>query len=1005
MQLTLLTFPQSWDGAAIALRVLVLPKGDPFEPLAAGAPAFVSASLRLNAAAIPSLDRLPASIDASAPKELALTQPAERLALFEALRGSFEFEPVPSPTNPRPAGSRIRKYLTESYRSAFRFERPRRPEFAGIDNSFECALIDPAIGEKPRRPVPGKEVRWGQVLGFVLRQPVLARELGLLYETVFTPDAGTFDAGGWLYVELHPAGPFAAAEAADPAMVGRYAARIPPLAAPRALFAAVQFPVHGAAPPPFDPELLLDAQEYDDGFAKIVHGAQPKTAALFDSTPAEPRAAAKRPMLSPSAPPAAKEAGIRLGWDDEQVAIWLNRLLVQDPANPQHSPVTVGSYRVDVRLAGIGGAWTPLNLVEGVVRLGGLSAGPFRGELGIETLPVQLEGRKTGDFWLPSYFTTWAGASLALGNLQALDFAEAAAERPARPYAPVGLDAVPLRYGSDYEFRVRLADLSGGGPDSSREPLNPGPAPTTTVAFRRYVRPKPVRVTAEAGGAYSVARPLLGFPEIAFTGRPNFAADLTADLSVARDQQREPGLPDPYVTSVRIDVSVKSPAGDVDEYRPVYTTTRAFPADAGEPFTLQIDYRDAPDIAAFGPVAPAGAVPVPSARDVRIALTPLCDDPDLERFGDSACTEGAVPFYISARQASRDETALWAPRTPASQVQMIFMQPDPPPTAVLAEGRRAEGMRAAVPADIAGRLAQQIGMGLTGLTLVPPKGVRLVFGCSSKLPHTLAPDRSSLQLSSRTDLQRIWIGAIRMRLARDWTWDGFAPAALKVTRTLDGSVEEAGVVDLPRAVSPRALETADRTGTEILFLDAWDGKPPAGQPIREHQVRYTVTPVFRDPPELPAPDSSWEVRVPVTTPPSQTPKLISAGIALSPYAASGDYSSTVPRERRLWLEFDAPPLDEHDLYFARVLAYSPDPILMMPGEAIPEPEEPPLPIDPEWITVVHPDQPADAAGYEAMQPLERGARIEPLSAPASEGSRPRCSGAVRALGLRASSRP
>lgn len=40
-------------------------------------------------------------------------------------------------------------------------------------------------------------------------------------------------------------------------------------------------------------------------------------------------------------------------------------------------------------------------------------------------------------------------------------------------------------------------------------------------------------------------------------------------------------------------------------------------------------------------------------------------------------------------------------------------------------------------------------------------------------------------------------------------------------------------------------------------------------------------------------------------------------------------------------------------------------------ESIPEPEEPPLPVDPELIRVIYPGQPADASGLAAMQVLEK----------------------------------
>ena len=59
-----------------------------------------------------------------------------------------------------------------------------------------------------------------------------------------------------------------------------------------------------------------------------------------------------------------------------------------------------------------------------------------------------------------------------------------------RVYTPVGGDRVPLRYGNTYQFRVRLMDLTGGGPDSS---VFTAPASGASIPFRRFVPPKAAR--------------------------------------------------------------------------------------------------------------------------------------------------------------------------------------------------------------------------------------------------------------------------------------------------------------------------------------------------------------------------------------------------------------------------------------------------------------------------------------------------------------------------------
>jgi hypothetical protein len=123
----------------------------------------------------------------------------------------------------------------------------------------------------------------------------------------------------------------------------------------------------------------------------------------------------------------------------------------------------------------------------------------------------------------------------------------------------------------------------------------------------------------------------------------------------------------------------------------------------------------------------------------------------------------------------------------------------------------------------------------------------------------------------------------------------------------------------------------------------------------------------------------WTLRLPVAVRPVQMPRLVSAGLAFSPFEASPDYSSTAPRTRALWLEFDAPPADPQDRYYARVLAQAPDPLLMRDEVVVTEPDETPLPIDAELLRLITPGQPADAAALHAMAPLSPPAGESPAT--------------------------
>ena len=78
-----------------------------------------------------------------------------------------------------------------------------------------------------------------------------------------------------MFVALAATDPWAVAAKTNPGSIRTHAARIPPLtAAPRAMFAAIEFPVDGEGGTPSD-DSFEAADSYSDGFARLVHCAQP----------------------------------------------------------------------------------------------------------------------------------------------------------------------------------------------------------------------------------------------------------------------------------------------------------------------------------------------------------------------------------------------------------------------------------------------------------------------------------------------------------------------------------------------------------------------------------------------------------------------------------------------------------------------------------------------------------------------------------------------------------
>ena len=595
-KLSLLTFPQQWDGTGLRLRVLVIPREDPLAPLVSNvppgvdAPAFAKARLARNAHVISSLAMLPRPMDVSFSTGLAITPPAQAEELFNALAASFSITKPSNVIRTLPPNTYTQKYLALSYRNSFAFSNPRTP-FAKTDDSYSCAIKEQTKGLPPPQ-LSTDEVSWGKVFALALRQPVLARELGFVYEDTITLPANTLIDGGWLYVDLDPSSDFAAQVSAQPVILKHYAARIPPLSTPRVLFAAVQFPVSDVpVNGNFDP-LFVESENYDDGFANIVHCVQPTSANLLLEPNERDRG------LAP-----VRDIGIRLAWDDEQILIWHNRQMVSDPlvGDLLDSPLGTLSYRVDVRPAGADDdSWNSLSKVEGDLVLRGINLGNFGGELGVEVGPVLLDGQRQGIYWLPPYFTQWTGASLVLKDKRAAKLA-GTDHLIRKQMEAIDEDAVPLLYGQTYEFRVRLADITGGGPREKDRPVYDAPSPVATCRFRRQVPPHLVRIPelAEEPGndprlAYTIHRPRLGYPTLMFTGLTNAFALLEADRPAALAQQREIGHPDPDVTHLRIDVDVKAPeldtllAPDIREsYYPLYSVTRSFPDDETQPFELE----------------------------------------------------------------------------------------------------------------------------------------------------------------------------------------------------------------------------------------------------------------------------------------------------------------------------------------------------------------------------------------------------------------------------------
>ncbi|HEV8482838.1 MAG TPA: hypothetical protein VGV87_04705 [Blastocatellia bacterium] len=1033
-RISILTFPQSFDGDRLHLNILLVPRlstswnGNPLLPLIENfpnpgdtTPAFSLADLRFEVRALDGFGTFPVNTPVTFSQGLPEADGVlpNAKALFESLvapgAGRFKLSATPRLAQPAKKEIFIQKYLPRTYRESFLFSGPRT-EDARTDDSYHCAVkankpLNPAFAPSP------DDVSWGEVYAFCLRNTRLAEQLGLIRKASFQVQGTLFAKGGFVYVDLSGGSAYAAQVNADFDFLKRYAARIPALeqGKQRQLFAAVLFPVLNSVPGPALPkgnydQAFIEAADYDTGYAKIVHGTQPVSQNLLAEDP---------DGFTP-----VTDIGIRLAWDDEQILIWQNRQLKEDKTMPKvpgtlqrlDAPMGVFGYRIDARRHPEND-WHSLVRVQskGELAIDDVSLGEVTGELPVEVHPMQLDGyQDTSQFWLPAYFCQWNGNSLVLpdedaANLFKTEQDQIKAANLGRQYNAVGLDEIPLRYGETYDFRVRLMDPTGGGPTGDLPPVPDKRPSFTTISFRRHVAPGTVLIedlptdnALFAANTLRINRPRLGYPSVVFTGKYADPMPLLQAASDAAVGKGSFGIPDPDATRVRIDVEVRTLRMDNlnslsgrEPYIHYYTTHRDFPLQFDNACEIPLEF---PDIAVlnFGNPADLGggfsqaaidaadALPLPTARDIRLTIRAVAND-DEAYFAKGANI--GKPLQIKIRHESKDERKLLA----SSKVRGIYLQPDPAPgwdgkLHTLLLQRTLENSPAIIE-----RLASELDVDHHKLTLVGRKGERVVFGCSRRIRHSLAPDHSSLTFAAKEDLMNHWIVALTFDLGRDWTWDNINPVSFEVFRKMhfqnDAEVDDNGGKpigdwEIVPTAPIQALQNPQRRHTTLIYLDAVEPKSEliqVGSPTETRfpdviEVDYDVRPQFKTPPAQEDEPESFQLHVdlPVTTTPAQVPRIVSAGLALSKYERSDDYSSTEARRKYLWLEFEEPIRDPHDEYFVRFLGYATDPMLSDNRlETATPPEESPLAIDPELIRVIPTGATDDHAGLGAMVRLEQ----------------------------------
>jgi hypothetical protein len=239
------------------------------------------------------------------------------------------------------------------------------------------------------------------------------------------------------------------------------------------------------------------------------------------------------------------------------------------------------------------------------------------------------------------------------------------------------------------------------------------------------------------------------------------------------------GIADPDVDRVEITVEVQTLQMDnllslsgKEPYIKLYTTTRTFPKVSplfDDELVVPLEYKNC-HVLNFGDPGDLGDLGVtqaqidamdqlvlPTARTIRLTVRAICEDkkdyyglenpqnPDLDtRYGRTT--------QILAQQDAAEEGDLFIKTSPGKTIQGIYLQPDPP---FLVDGTLTSilfGKEVQKAPDMIQRLAQQLGLESKGLTLVGKKGVRVQFGCSQRIRHTLAPENASITFASKADL-------------------------------------------------------------------------------------------------------------------------------------------------------------------------------------------------------------------------------------------------------------
>jgi hypothetical protein len=178
---------QRWDSTSgtLTLNILLLPVGDPTASLGTG-PKFAGTNVALKVNLASGLGALPStSTVPSMTVPYSAQPPAVAPTLFSTLYTQLVDKGI-TLTSAKlavkpPAEARILKSLPESYTLAAPFSAPRSSDII-VGDGYGCALRAQAPALNATLPKPDSSISGGQIISCALRQPVLAQDMGLIFQ-------------------------------------------------------------------------------------------------------------------------------------------------------------------------------------------------------------------------------------------------------------------------------------------------------------------------------------------------------------------------------------------------------------------------------------------------------------------------------------------------------------------------------------------------------------------------------------------------------------------------------------------------------------------------------------------------------------------------------------------------------------------------------------------------------------------------------------------------------